>query len=405
MTCCVDCVQKYTLSSIQDPHCMGCRATWNIDILMAACSATFIKTHYKKHREQVLLDRQKSLLPITTPLAVLMKQKNQQSQTLQLKLQQKRTLELEIVKLRGELYRTDADIRNNGLNTQGNTQKAAPVFRGHCPSSDCKGFLDEHWKCQLCLTTACKDCRCAISEDHVCDPNIVESVKALQRETRPCPKEGCGCLIYKISGCDQMFCTICHTTFSWKTGEVVNSGPLHNPHYFQWLDAQRAAGIDPHANAHNANACGNHYTRILNHLVNNNLNINVSLQNRMLNHVRCVEIPKYAAVTEEKFKLLRVDYILQHIDLKEWARKLQILEKRDNVNKGMREILEMLCAVMDDLFGKLMQVKKGDTPAAYQVLEEFEALRQFTNTELKKYCKTYSVTVRHINEAWSFVTL
>ena len=40
-----------------------------------------------------------------------------------------------------------------------------------------------------------------------------------------------------------MWCTACNTGFSWRTGRVAE-GPVHNPHYFQWLQTQ---GQNPHA--------------------------------------------------------------------------------------------------------------------------------------------------------------
>jgi hypothetical protein len=40
-----------------------------------------------------------------------------------------------------------------------------------------------------------------------------------------------------VRNCDQMFCTSCHTAFSWKTLEIVK-GAVHNPHYFAWRQTQ-----------------------------------------------------------------------------------------------------------------------------------------------------------------------
>ena len=31
-----------------------------------------------------------------------------------------------------------------------------------------------------------------------------------------------------------MWCIKCHQAFSWKTGAIDN-GPVHNPHYYQWM--------------------------------------------------------------------------------------------------------------------------------------------------------------------------
>lgn len=41
--------------------------------------------------------------------------------------------------------------------------------------------------------------------------------------------------------CDQMYCTICHTAFSWRTGQI-ETGRVHNPHYYQHLRAMAAGG-------------------------------------------------------------------------------------------------------------------------------------------------------------------
>ena len=43
--------------------------------------------------------------------------------------------------------------------------------------------------------------------------------------------------------CDQMYCTVCHTPFSWKTGKIV-TGVIHNPHYYDWQRSQNG-GVAP----------------------------------------------------------------------------------------------------------------------------------------------------------------
>jgi hypothetical protein len=67
--------------------------------------------------------------------------------------------------------------------------------------------------------------------NHKCNPESIESFKLICKETKPCPN--CRTRISKVSGCDQMWCTQCHVTFSWTTGLKV-TGNIHNPHYYEW---------------------------------------------------------------------------------------------------------------------------------------------------------------------------
>lgn len=72
-----------------------------------------------------------------------------------------------------------------------------------CPAEECRGFLSTAYKCGTCEAWACVDCHISIGKEkdaaHTCDPNTVETAKAIKAETRPCPK--CGTRIFKTDGC------------------------------------------------------------------------------------------------------------------------------------------------------------------------------------------------------------
>ena len=108
-------------------------------------------------------------------------------------------------------------------------------FTRACPVDGCTGFLSSQWKCGVCETWTCKDCLEVIGKDkdaeHTCNPDVLASAQLLKKETKPCPS--CSAAIYKISGCDQMWCTQCKIPFSWRTGLKV-SGTIHNPHFYEW---------------------------------------------------------------------------------------------------------------------------------------------------------------------------
>jgi hypothetical protein len=79
----------------------------------------------------------------------------------------------------------------------------------------------------------------SMEADHVCRPENVASAKEVMSHSKPCPK--CGVFIFKIDGCNQMFCTHCHTAFDWRT-LAISTGAIHNPHYFAWLESTGRGG-------------------------------------------------------------------------------------------------------------------------------------------------------------------
>ena len=121
------------------------------------------------------------------------------------------------------------DIRNGNVNCG---KKLPTIF---CQEDSCNGMLDETFKCVTCKKSYCSDCNMILNLNHKCDKNNIKSFNLIKNQTKPCPK--CFIPIYKIHGCDQMFCTSCHTPFSWNTGLIIkNTGFFHNPHYFDHLN-------------------------------------------------------------------------------------------------------------------------------------------------------------------------
>jgi hypothetical protein len=120
-------------------------------------------------------------------------------------------------------------------------KKKRMTFISKCPANGCNGLINEKYTCQLCNTVVCNKCMDIIGvkelgkklPEHECNPDTLASAKLIKADTKPCPK--CSARIFKISGCDQMWCTNCNVAFCWRTGFVIKSR-IHNPHYFNWLN-------------------------------------------------------------------------------------------------------------------------------------------------------------------------
>ena len=67
LDCCRSCSQKYLLSITDDPHCMGCKNMWNREFVDSFCTKYFRNTELRRHRENVLFEREKVQMPSTQP--------------------------------------------------------------------------------------------------------------------------------------------------------------------------------------------------------------------------------------------------------------------------------------------------------------------------------------------------
>jgi hypothetical protein len=239
---CEECTSTFLLGLSKDSHCMNCNKLWNREVLTQLLSKKFINGKYKWHRENVLFEREKSLFPQTQP-AVVREKRFEELRAIEKKTIQVLTKEsgysprpyhprlLELREARRRLQHLDTRRFLRGLVAEAEVEVPKKKFVRKCPVGNCQGFLSTSWKCGLCSNSICKDCNEIRDEDHECDPGNVETVKLLAKDTKPCPK--CGEMIFKASGCSQMWCTSCHCVFDWNTMRV-DTGVVHNPHYYEY---------------------------------------------------------------------------------------------------------------------------------------------------------------------------
>ena len=108
--------------------------------------------------------------------------------------------------------------------------KSKTIFIFRC--TDCEfGFIDRNYICNTCKKHFCNKC---LREKHEneCNADDIKTAELIYKDTKPCPN--CYTRIYKISGCNQMFCTYCKKGFDWRTGEIIENN-FHNPHRMEWL--------------------------------------------------------------------------------------------------------------------------------------------------------------------------
>jgi len=238
---CKTCTRTYLLGTTNDPHCMNCKNQWPIKFLVENLNKSFVDTDYKKHRKNLLVEREISRTPELIILAERTKLLDDEEAELQLITDEYNKMRATVRSLYSRISVKKLEIFRikSGEDTDKEERKK---FIMPCPGDTCKGYLSTQYKCELCKLFTCPDCFEIIGytkEDaHECKDDNIKSAELIKKETKGCPK--CGVRIFKISGCDQMWCTECKVAFSWNTGKIVVNGAIHNPHFYQYMQTNNS---------------------------------------------------------------------------------------------------------------------------------------------------------------------
>lgn len=228
-----------------------------------------------------------------------------------------------------------------------------------CQDKDCNGYVcNRTYKCGLCDKYTCSKCFVIKEENHICNENDIKSAELIKKETKPCPN--CSERIFKIEGCDQMWCTECNTAFSWKTGNKINHNSIHNPHYFEYL-AKQNNGIQPR-NRLDVLCGGIPDTLILfqpiKYLIRMKqihksevnyykiMNRNIGEMQRFLIHL---QFHLFDGENEDYVKDLRADYIMKTINEDSWKKRLLMYKNKVKKNKKINDLLRLIIDVGGDL--------------------------------------------------------
>ena len=411
---CAACFAQYLLSLQGEPHCMNndCRRAFDREFLGMHLTKTWLLTKYKAHRERVLLDREMALLPASQEVLQNYKHAQVVAEQLEDVARRRRALQQELaglnashgrLRLELDVLRASNYARRAHQLGQGEDGRDRRQFVRACPMPECRGFLSSAWKCGTCETWACKDCgepKLGGQHDpqHQCDDGVKASFALLQRDSRPCPQ--CASMIFKIDGCDQMFCTQCHVAFSWRTGAVVTNGVIHNPHYYAWLrttrgEAPRNPGDVPCGGIPDAyeleRALRARPGTTEEHRALRSIH-------RVLRHVQHVDLPRLRAEARDgpdRNMDLRLQYLLNRVDQAAWRRKLQQREKRRERSFAVMQVYDMFCAAAGDLFRAYSEA--ACSPAA--CVAGLRQLQSFADDTLVRISDRFNMRVKRLRDA------
>lgn len=338
----------------------------------------------------------------------------------------------ELVDEFNELFRRKMDLRyhrehdtvvddpelNQALQNSQVTQEKKKFVR-RCTHDGCRGFLSTQWKCGLCEHWVCPDCfevkGTEKNSEHTCKPENVQSANLIKKDTKPCPS--CGEMIMKIDGCDMMWCTSCHTPFSWNNSSVIQTGYIHNPHYFQWIrDSGREVERNPNDVPHND--CNNitpyrRYNRLCNRSFKNIEDYKDEMDKlqhiyQVFADIRYHQIDKYDEIinrdAHQETMKYAVNYIRGRITEEQWKLLLGKYEKKIEKIREIKAILEALYAAYNDIFQQvdldIMYPEEEALALIHKIFDELDKLRETMIPYLNNVSKNYNCVVPYIDDTW-----
>jgi len=393
---CSSCIRTYLLGSHFDAHCMNCRHTLDRRFMSHHFPRSFITTEFKKHRADVLLERERSLFPET--MARVQNDLLQERLLAEMALIEKKRRELtsELVRVRHQLYRAQHPVQG----PSGPSGQSKPLSVRPCIHEGCKGYLDEQTgECGLCLQTTCLECNVAKEPSHACRQEDKDSWVLIRSSTKPCPR--CHARIHRISGCRQMWCPVCHSAFDYLTGKM-ETGVIHNPHYFEYL---HRTGAEAQANPHAPYQGG---LLQLQRAVKTQHDREAWYQfYRAITHVRHIEMPKRRDATLLPFHDttldLRKQFMRNQLDETTYKKRIQEREKKWLKDKDLFTVMQTFVEVGADL---VQSLRHEEEPDVWQVKAvQRSSLRVFFNDSVQDINFQYQSKVPVLNEFFILQTL
>jgi len=390
---CRTCTQTYLLSTSEDAHCMNCKKEFSRDFVDSFCTKRFRNEDYKKHMEQVLFERELARMPETQPYVQRILKRRRMSKLramvadLYIRIRRRYMHMVETKKPRFEFYLLASIFLENShryirvelekipFGLIDSTDEKVTFTRG-CPMEDCRGFLDDLWKCGICERSFCEKCNEMCTEGHVCNPDTVKTMKLINKDTKPCPK--CSTMIHKIDGCAQMWCTTCQTAFDWRTG-AIERGRIHNPHYFEFQKRSRENGDIP---------CGGR--PMYRELIENGAPSHIMQLNYVISTIEHQLAYRYGYMYENNLQL-RIDYLMNMISDEQLKRELQ---RRDKYNHKMSDIRD-ICQMFLDTGGDLLRQWVVERDRENEIIDTAFELCKYFNMVSNGIHSRYKCVIPH----------
>lgn len=401
--CCAECLKTYILGSNNDFICMNneCRKPIPQKTLLSVYTKKWLKDKkngYFAHLDRVYVEEERAKIPQTLPQVEIERKRMKLDED----MNNIRTLFRDGVITEDKYKELEAEIFK--LYREINLIQPSEVYIQNCPVDGCRGLIKDDYTCPICDVHICNQCREPLKPDHKCNPDTIKTINSMKRNTKACPK--CAALIFKIDGCDQMFCTKCHTAFSWKTG-MIETGHIHNPHYFQYL--RDTHGYIPRNPGDVQDGVCPDFPDVRTFMTSNChvgvLTTNeISMRDRIIRMVynpQMFVLQNNIAITERDLDNSRISYLLGLVTEKTWHEMIFKAKRELKIARSMYEIIGGLRTVLSPLITTL--TLDHSRLAWDTFFSQAEKIREYFNECIYNELCMYEDSIDLISSEWFMI--
>jgi hypothetical protein len=422
-SCCKTCMKTYIFKCENDNViCMNreCNKRFLKTTLFELLPVNWLNKEFKKYQHEIRFKKQQTLF------SDVMGQVEYEVKSTKLRKHYK-DIESEMkekiagINLEYKLKLTNAtDAIYAHHNTTLASSKVKKKFIKPCAFNNCKGMLDLDWKCGICDMITCSKCFEHIKDiNHICSEDNIKTVELIKKTTKNCPT--CGEGIYKIEGCDQMYCTSCNTAFSWNTGKIVVTN-IHNPHYFEYLRKQSTNGIIPRQQGDldenlddtQIDCINDNYLlrftmkkfkQIQNYDTYAILILNFTELIRLYLHSkeRYNYIQREIINSENELRNLRIQFLSSIISEDKFKKLINTIYKRNEMYEESHSLIETIYLIAESIIKKYLKlylIKKNNT---LEILQKFEKEYRIEIDEFKKIIHKLDFENNKITQLYNMV--